>query len=478
MGCSILNYSLTFVNKIGMIRLYNTLSEKKETLRKTGRRPLKLFVCGPTVYDHPHIGNVRTFVMFDLLVKYLRKAGREVFYLQNITDIDDKIINRAKEEKNTSEKIARHFEALYLKYMKELKVTAVNKYARATDYIPQIITQIKTLIKKGNAYRIEGDGWYFDLTTFPDYGKLAHRTITAANDGVSRIDMSDQKRNAGDFCLWKFSKPGEPRWESDLGSGRPGWHIEDTAITDHFFGPQYDVHGGALDLKFPHHEAEIAQQESASGKKPFVKLWLHAGFLEVQGQKMSKSLGNFMTIPDLLKACPADAFRMMVFSHHYRSPMDYTKELAETAKKNLYTFGALCVKLERVTGPAPKIKKAKINLKSYEKKFWKMLDDDFNTPKALSVLFDLINETNKALPALTKDDAERIRAFIIGTLQVFSIDELLPKVPPQVVQLSQRRELFRRNKQFVQADELRKQIEVLGYVVEDTSKGPLVLPKI
>jgi len=461
-----------------MIRIYNTLSEKKETLRKTGKRPLKVFVCGPTVYDHPHIGNARTFVMFDLFVKYLRHAGREVFYLQNITDIDDRIIVRAQEQKTSSEKVAREFEAFYLKYMKELKVTAVNKYARATDYIPQIISQVKTLIKKKNAYKIEGDGWYFDLTTFPDYGALAHRTVSAANDGVSRIDSSDKKRNAGDFCLWKFSKPGEPKWESDLGAGRPGWHIEDTAISDHFFGSQYDLHGGALDLKFPHHEAEIAQQESASGKKPFVKMWMHAGFLDVNGQKMSKSLGNFITIPDLLKTCPVDVYRMMVFSHHYRSPMDFTNELVETAKKNLYSFGALCVKLDRVIGPAKGEKKMKLNVKAAEKNFWRALDDDFNTPKALAALFDFVSEANKGLKAITADDAAKAKAFIINTLKVFSIDDLLPKIPPQVIQLSQRRELFRRNKQFVQSDELRKQIEVLGYVVEDTPKGPLVLPKI
>lgn len=461
-----------------MIRIYNTLTEKKETLRKTGRRPLKMFVCGPTVYDHPHIGNARTFVMFDLFTKYLRHRGREVFYLQNITDIDDKIINRALEQKTTSEKIAHEFEAAYLKYMKELKVTAVNKYARATDYIPQIIAQIKTLIKKKHAYKIEDDGWYFDLTTFPDYGKLAHRTVADANAGVSRIDESNKKRNIGDFCLWKFSKPGEPRWSSDLGVGRPGWHIEDTAITEHFFGPQYDLHGGALDLKFPHHEAEIAQQESASGKKPFVKLWMHAGFLDVNGQKMSKSLGNFISIPDLLKKCSPDVYRMMVFSHHYRSPMDFTDTLVETAKKNLYTFGALVAKIDRFAGTDKKAKKVKINIKTYEKKFWNALDDDFNSPKALAVLFELASEVHKAIKGLAINDAAKIKSFITETLKVFSIEELLPKVPPQVVQLSQRRELFRRSKQFVQADDLRKQIDLLGYVVEDTEKGPLVLPKV
>lgn len=461
-----------------MIKIYNTLTEKKETLRKTGKRPLKMFVCGPTVYDHPHIGNARTFVMFDLFAKYLRHRGREVFYLQNITNVDDKIIQKAQERQTTSEKIAHEYETLYLKYMKELRVTAINKYAPTTDYIPQIISQIKTLIKKKHVYKIDGDGWYFDLTTFPDYGALAHRTVSAANDGVSRIDESTKKRNVGDFCVWKFSKPGEPKWTTDLGTGRPGWHIEDTATTEHFFGPQYDLHGGALDLKFPHHEAEIALQESASGKKPFVKLWMHAGFLDVNGQKMSKSLGNFITVPDLLKTCSVDVFRMMIFCHHYRSPMDFTKELIETAKKNLYSFGSLIAKLDRATGPAPKVKKAKINIKAYEKKFWNALDDDFNTPKAVAVLFDLISEANKALKNITKDDGEKIKALIISTLRVFSIEELLPKVPPQVVQLSQRRELFRRSKQFVQADDLRKQVEVLGYVIEDTEKGPLILPRI
>ncbi|MEK7195620.1 MAG: class I tRNA ligase family protein, partial [Patescibacteria group bacterium] len=252
------------------VKIFNTLSGKKEPLPKAPKQGLRLFVCGPTVYDYVHIGNARTFTVFDLFVRYLRGCGVKTYYLQNITDIDDKIISRAQKEGKNWKLISRKFEAVFRKNMKDLGNIFVDRYARATDFIPQIIKQVKTLIKKGCAYKIGGDGWYFDLKKFPEYGKLAHRTIEQAEDATSRIDSSGKKRNKGDFCLWKFSKPGEPSWKTDLGDGRPGWHIEDTAITESFFGPQYEMHGGGVDLRFPHHEAEIAQQESASGKKPFV----------------------------------------------------------------------------------------------------------------------------------------------------------------------------------------------------------------
>src|SRR4030042_5837800 len=283
-----------------MLKLYNTQNRKKETFKPGKGKKINLFVWGPTVYDFSHIGHARTYISFDVIVKYLRETGFDVFYLQNITDIDDKIIERAKKTKTSPQKLAEKFKKEYLKDVKDLNITSVSKYAKATDYTKEIISQAKRLMKKGYAYQIE-DGIYYDISKFKNYGKLSGRTIIQAEDGVSRIDQAKNKKNKGDFCLWKKSKPGEPKWSSPWFEGRPGWHIEDTAITEKQFGPQYDIHGGAQDLIFPHHEAEIAQMEAISKKHPLVQYWLHTGFLRVEGQKMAKSLGNFITIRDFLK---------------------------------------------------------------------------------------------------------------------------------------------------------------------------------
>lgn len=234
------------------LTLYNTLSQKKEIF-EANKNGTKLFVCGPTVYDYLHIGNARTFAFFDLFVRFLRNKGIKVKYLQNITDIDDKIIAKALQENSTPKEVAEKYTKIFMHDMKALHIKSVSIYAPATKFIPQIIKQVEGLIEKKHAYLIEGDGWYFDLKTFGDYGKLAKRTIEQAEDGVSRIDANEHKRNQGDFCLWKFSKSDEPTWSAPFGNGRPGWHIEDTAISEHFFGSQYDIHGGGLDLMFPHH---------------------------------------------------------------------------------------------------------------------------------------------------------------------------------------------------------------------------------
>ena len=275
-----------------MLKLYSTLSRKREIFKSIKKGKVNLFVCGPTVYDYAHLGHAKTYIQFDIIVKYLRYKGYKVFYLQNITDIDDKIIKRANEEKVDWKEIVKKYKEEYLEDMKNLGVDSIDKYANATDYIPEIISQVKRLIDKGIAYKIS-DGYYFDLTKFKEYGKLAKRKTEQAEDAVSRIDENPEKRNKGDFCLWKFKKENEPFWESELGEGRPGWHIEDTAITEKELGSQYDIHGGGLDLIFPHHEAEIAQMESISGKKPLVRYWMHIGFLKTKNRKMSNSSGNF-----------------------------------------------------------------------------------------------------------------------------------------------------------------------------------------
>jgi cysteinyl-tRNA synthetase len=302
------------------IKVYNTLSGKKELLKPLKGKKINLFVCGPTVYGFMHIGNARTAIIFDCFAKYLKSQGYDVFYLQNITDIDDKIIQRAREKGVPVKDLAEAFLKEYLKDMTALHVNSVKKYAKATSYIKQIIDQIKRLQTKGFAYTLD-DGIYFDISKVKDYGKLSHRTALQAEDSVSRIDYSKNKKNRGDFALWKFESPDEPSWPAPFGAGRPGWHIEDTAITEKFFGAQYDIHGGGRDLIFPHHEAEITQMEAVSGKKPMAAYWMHAGFLTMNGQKMSKSLDNFITISDFLNRYPYQQLRFWIAKNLWHSTL-------------------------------------------------------------------------------------------------------------------------------------------------------------
>jgi len=462
-----------------MIKAYNTLSKKKELLKPRQAKKLKLFVCGVTTYDFSHIGHARTYIAFDMIAKYLRQKGLDVFYLQNVTDVDDKIIKRAQELNEDPKKLARRFEKEYLADMKTLGVTSPTKYARATDYIPEIVDQVKRLLKKGYAYEISGDGIYFDISKFKDYGKLSGRTTQQAQDAVSRIDESVSKRNKGDFALWKLSKPGEPKWKSPWGWGRPGWHIEDTAITEKFFGPQYDIHGGAQDLIFPHHEAEITQMESVSGKKPFVKYWIHTGFLTIKGEKMSKSLGNFVTIRDFLKEHPARLLRFFVLKTHYRSPIDYSAELLEQAQNEL---GRIDEFVDRLKSEARNTKSETNSNppaggQNSKLAFEKALEDDFNTPLAISILFDLIRETNARMDQgkLSKVDAKEILAFLKEVDTYFGFifwGREKQVIPSEIQKLAEQREQYRKQQNWAKADELRKQIESSGWLLDDTPSGP------
>ncbi len=456
-----------------MIKLYNTLSREKELLPE--QKKLRLFVCGPTVYDYLHIGNARTYIFFDFFAKYLRSQGYEVFYLQNITDIDDKIIRRAADENEAPAKIAEKFLKAYLADMKTLGVDAVTKYASATDFITQIAAQVERLIDGGYAYLIDGDGWYFDIAKFADYGKLSGRTVAQAEDGVSRIDDADDKRNKGDFCLWKFSKPTEPHWSSQIGEGRPGWHIEDTAVSEYYFGPQYDIHGGGVDLKFPHHEAEIAQQEAASGKKPFVREWMHVGALLVEGKKMSKSLGNFITIRNYLADYAPETLRWITLTHHYRSPIDYSPSLTHQAKAAINTLGTFMAKLDRVNGK--ETVDAQEIIKKYSLKFHEALADDANTPAAIASLFELMAQFQRTVWTLKKSEARAIKNHLLEMLAILGISLKNPKIPSEVEKMAKDREKLRANKQFVQADDLRKQMSGVGYEIEDTPQGYFLWPK-
>ena len=469
------------------MKLYNTLTKKKEIFRSLKNKRVNLFVCGPTVYDYSHLGHARTYIVFDMLVKYLKQLGYSVFYLQNITDIDDKIINRAKEEKISWKELSRKFEKEYLKDMKRLAVDSVDKYARAADYIKEIISQVERLLKKGFAYQI-ADGIYYDISKFKDYGKLSKRTALQAEDAVSRIDEAKGKRNKGDFCLWKFSKSDEPKWPSPFGDGRPGWHIEDTAITEKYFGPQYDIHGGANELIFPHHEAEVAQMEAISGKKPLVRYWLHTGLLTVRGVKMSKSLKNFISIRDFFRdggsphsvgAAPTSEsriLRLFILKSHYRSPIDYSEKAIEQSKKELERIDEFVGKLDsfRVRPSSGSDPDEGLTLKIFQK----AMADDFNTPKALAAIFDLIKKSNKLIEQnkLNAKQAQEIYNLLLKFYKVLGILPIKKKlvIPQEIKKLVKEREKARQNKDWAKADQIRQQIENRGYKVEDTIKGPEV----
>jgi cysteinyl-tRNA synthetase len=464
-----------------MIEVYNTLSRKKEIFKPREGKRVKLFVCGPTVYDNSHIGHARTYISFDVIVRYLKYQGYSVFYLQNITDIDDKIIKRAKETGEDPLDLSREFEKKYIEDMKSLGVENVNLYARATEHLGEIINQIKILLDKGFAYETDS-GIYFDESSFEDFGKLSNRKIEDLN--VHRINPDTRKRNPGDFALWK-KKDEPPYWNSPWGTGRPGWHIEDTAITEEYFGSQYDIHGGGLDLIFPHHEAEIAQMESASGKKPMVNYWMHTGFLNVSGEKMSKSMENFITIRDLLDEYPPDVFRFFVLSTHYRSPIDFSQEILEQSNnglKRIYKFKETIDELMesgilKTSNPetGTENKHEKLLLES-RKNFIKAMNNDFNTPMALSSLFDFIRDINRYINELriSKNTLINIQRFLneIGEILGFEFDSKRSNEDASdelVDLLISIREKLRQKKDYELSDEIRSRLNDLGIIIEDSN---------
>jgi cysteinyl-tRNA synthetase len=463
------------------MKILNTLSGQKEEFVPLKNKKVNMFVCGPTVYDYIHIGNARTFVFFDVVAKYLKYKGYDLNYIQNITDIDNKIIERAEKEKSDPLEYAKKYTEIFKEDMKALGVTSP-EYKNATDHIPEVIKQVQALLDKGSAYVIENDGIYFDLSTFPDYGKLSGRTAGMADDAVSRIDDSDKKRNRGDFALWKFKQDNDPSWPAPFGEGRPGWHIEDTAITESVFGPQYDIHGGGQDLIFPHHEAEIAQQESASGLKPFVKYWMHVGFLVNKEQKMSKSLGNFATAHELLEKYEPEVLRFYLLSNHYKSPLDYTENALIAAQAAIQRIYEAVNKLNNLNLSDDKDSDALLDSANESlNEMEKVMDDDFNTAKAFGIIFDTIKVLNKALlnqKTLTKDSAVEFRNFFSAVSGIFGI---IPArgflLPAEVQNLVEQRQKLRIEGNYQEADKIRAQIEEMGYKVDDTIYGPLTTPR-
>ena len=447
--------------------VYSTLTRSKEDFVTINKNRVNLFVCGPTVYDDAHIGHERTYISFDTIKRYLEYKGYAVFYIQNITDIDDKIINRSKESGIPAGELARKFEKRYIEDMNKLNVNGVNLFARATDHVDEILDQIQRLIDKGFAYETE-DGVYFEIDKFPEFGKLSNRNVEELE---SHRDLAETtKKNPQDFALWK-KRVGvdEPTWPSPWGDGRPGWHIEDTAITEYYFGPQYDAHGGGLDLIFPHHEAEITQMEAVSGKAPMVKFWLHTGFLNVNGEKMSKSLNNFITIRELLEDWDAETFRFFVLSTHYRSPIDFSKDSLHQSEKSLDRIRKYYELLDvEVTEDFDSDYEV---LDKWSAEFFDSMDDDFNTPKAIAAIFGLINDSKNELDDLSGEDKIAIKAFLDDAAHIFGVSFELEEVnagSDDLLELiSEVRSELRANKQYELSDKIRDNLQSLGYEIND-----------
>lgn len=480
-------------NNTCSLKLYSTLTRRKEYFKPINKNIVKFFVCGPTVYNDAHIGHGRTYISFDMIKRYLEYKGYSVIYMQNVTDIDDKIINRGKEIGKVNDDLssvcfdlARKYERRYNEDMESLNVKGLNLQMRATDHMDKIINQIERLIEKGYAYETD-TGVYFQVNKFKDFAKLSNRKIDELEG--HRLQEDKTKKDPRDFALWKkrdgIEYYGEPVWSSPWGKGRPGWHIEDTAITEEYFGEQYDIHGGGLDLIFPHHDAEIAQMEAVSGKKPMVNYWLHTGFLNVDGEKMSKSLGNFITIRDLLKEVSPETFRFFVLSTHYRSPIDFSKDSLHQAGKSLDKIKSYVDDVDEILNSEfedEDVIEDKIDslestsydvLKSTIVSFFNAMDDDFNTPKAIASLFELISESKSQLKDLDINDILAIKGFLVTVndiLGIFFLDDNGNNGDNEEALLdliADTRKKLRANKQYDLSDDIRAKLTDLGYEISD-----------
>ncbi len=466
-----------------VLEVYNTLSREKEPFEPIIINRVNMFVCGPTVYDHSHIGHARTYLAFDVIARYLRYKGYSVFYIMNITDIDDKMIKRANELGVEVKEVAAQYTRSFMEDMDALGMNSVNLYAKATEHVPEIIAQINVLIEKGFAYEVDGNV-YFEVNKLKDFGKLSGQTIEGLMAGA-RIEVDEKKRNPEDFVLWKKKKEGEPYWDSPWDVGRPGWHVEDTAITTTYFGTQYDVHGGARELIFPHHESEIAIAESATGKKPFVNFWLHTGVLNVDGDKMSKSLENFITIKDILKRYEAEVVRFFLLYTNYRSPIDFSYDDLEKAKIGLGRINNTIARVKSAIESA-KIKEPKIkvdkeilgDIEATRQKFIEAMDDDFNTREAIATIFDFTRKVNKWIES-REINIENLKATTalydeLGNVLVLFQEEkkVEEKLTPELMELVlEIRERIRDKKDWALADEIRNKLGELGIVLEDGAKG-------
>ncbi len=395
-----------------MLTLYNSLTKKKEEFIPIDPHEVNFYICGPTVYDFFHIGNARTFVMADILRKYLDYKGFKVKFLMNLTDIDDRIIKKSISDKISYDEVASKYSEAFFDDIKRLKLKPADLYPKATAHIEDIKTMIKKLVDNGAAYSVDGNVFY-DVNKFKTYGKLSGKNTDELEAGA-RVEINEEKRNPLDFSLWKKAKEGEPFWESEWGNGRPGWHIECSAMSCSHLGETFDIHAGGNDLIFPHHENEIAQSEAANGKQ-FVRYWIHFGFLNINKEKMSKSLGNFFTARDVLDRYSAEAIRLFFSQAYYRGPLDFSDDLLDAAEKGLEKLRNLTdLIVEELKKNQDRGTESDFNFDSYEKKFAEAMDDDLNTSQAVAVIFDFTKEVNRTIA-----DNENINIEFFKNVKLF-----------------------------------------------------------
>ncbi len=448
------------------MRIYNTLSGEKEEFSPQGDE-IKMYVCGVTPYDNSHVGHAMSYVVFDVIKRYLEFKGYKVYHVQNFTDVDDKIIGRAQRLGVSAIELADEYIQNYFNDMNSLNIKPAEVYPRVTGEIDEIIRLIQTIIDKGYGYNSGGDV-YFRSSRFEGYGKLSGRTLDGMMAGA-RVEVSEAKEHPMDFVLWKGTKPGEPSWESPWGTGRPGWHIECSAMALKYLGSSLDIHGGGQDLIFPHHENEIAQSEAATGVAPFAKYWIHNGLLQLGEEKMSKSLGNLVTINEVLEQASADGLRLFVLSSHYHSPLSYTDEAITSWQR-----GAQRLR-EASRLQSQGAKELSIDISSYRQRFEESMDDDFNSPKAIAVLFDLVKEINRGRErGEDLSFAQTTLTELAGVLGLTLKDALRDNAgdsAPFIELLLDLRADLRKAKAYDLADKVRDKLTELGVIVEDSPQG-------
>ena len=459
------------------MQIYNSQTRKKQDFVPLHPGKVGIYACGPTVYDYFHIGNARPFITFDVLRRYFEHRGYEVTFVQNFTDIDDKMIKRANAEGITVKELGDRFIKEYYQDAQALGIRPATVHPRATEHIGEIIHLVKTLQDKGYAYEVNGDV-YFDVSKDPGYGKLSGQNLDDLEAGA-RIDVDDVKRNPADFALWKAQKPGEPAWESPWGMGRPGWHIECSAMSMKYLGETFDIHAGGKDLLFPHHENEVAQSECATGK-PFARYWMHNGFINIDNEKMSKSLGNFFTVRDILKEYNPEDVRMFMLSAHYRSPVNFSRDMvaqAHASLQRLYTARDHLLFLLKNAQEKPLSADEEALLARVQEnaaRFDAAMDDDLNTADALGAIFEIVKDANVSLNGQSSKAA--VDSVLKTLLELTGVLGLLMKkadegLPAEIQQMADERAQARKEKNWKRSDELRDALAAAGYLVKDTPQG-------
>lgn len=461
------------------MKIYNTMTRQKEEFKPITEGQVKMYVCGPTVYNFFHIGNARTFIVFDTVRRYLEYRGYDVRFIQNFTDIDDRMINKANEDNTTVKEIGDKFIKEYYTDADALNIERATVNPRATEYIQEVVDFVKKLMDIGYAYEVEGDV-YFDTKKFKGYGKLSGQNLEELQAGASkRVDLDGRKKDVMDFAVWKAQKTGEPGWESPWGLGRPGWHIECSCMAKKLLGDTIDIHAGGMDLSFPHHENEIAQSEAVTGKT-FANYWMHSAYVNVNNVKMSKSLGNFFTARDVLKEYDSDIIRFFMMSAHYRIQINFSKELLDSAKASVERLYNAIANLENLLDEVSKDvmddKEAEYlkSLDQYRQKYIEKMDDDFNTADAITVLFELTKSTNTNLGAnSSKELISKCLELIRELGKPLGILQKSTKVSleQEVESLIQQRQDARKNRNFALADKIRDDLKARGIILEDTPQG-------